>query len=61
MKKHFESGLAFFVVAALCALAGLLQMRGDGESSGLVMFSAAGVWFIIGVAVRRKAKNAGGQ
>lgn len=61
MRKHFESGLVFFIVAAVCAVAGILQGRGDGQSSGVVMFTTAGVWFVIGIAVRSRSQKSDSQ
>ncbi len=55
MRKHFESGLAFMIVAALSAAAGLLMIVSENRS-GLVFLLAGGMWVIVAIGVRNKSR-----
>ncbi len=55
MRKHFESGLAFMIVAALSAAAGLMMIMSENRS-GLVFLLAGGMWVIVAIGVRNKSR-----
>ena len=55
MRKHFESGLAFMIVAVLSAAAGLLMIVSENRS-GLVFLLAGGMWVIVAIGVRNKSR-----
>ena len=57
MRKHFESGLAFFIVALICAVAGITGIIASDSSAGFVGLGNAALWLVIGVAVRRKKQQ----
>ena len=56
MQKLFESGWAFFIVALLSVLAGLL-MTINGNKAGLVFVLAASMWIVVGIGVRKKSTS----
>lgn len=62
MRNLFRSGTAFLIVAAVSFIAAALGVfTGLVTDSGsiaipVIFFSVAGMWFIIGIAVRRKYK-----
>ena len=58
MRKHFESGLAFIVVAAMSVAAGVLMFANGTNPSGFIFLGAGGLWFIVAIGVRNKFKNA---
>jgi len=56
MRKFFESGGLFMVVALICAVAGVLS------ENGTVFISLGAFWMIMAVIVRsRNAKKAAGN
>jgi len=59
MRQHFESGTAFFVVAALSFISGLLQIMVGGRLAGVAFLGAGVLWFAIGLSKRRKSNHAG--
>ncbi len=58
MRKHFESGLAFIVVALVSFVAGVLQVASGNRGAGLVFLLVGGTWIIIAMGVRKKLRNA---
>ena len=58
MRKYFESGLAFIIVALLSVAAGLLMVASGTSQLGFVFLIAGGLWFIIAIAVRNRSRNA---
>lgn len=56
MRKHFESGSFFIVVALLSVVAGLLQAATGHRGRGFVLLLTAGMWFLIAIS-RRKLAN----
>ena len=58
MRKHFESGLAFIVVAVISVAAGVLMFATEANLSGFIFLGAGGLWFIVAIGVRNKLKNA---
>ncbi len=57
MRKHFESGLAFMIVAMLSIGAGLLLVTSGARGNGLGFLSAGGFWLIIAIVARSKSTN----
>lgn len=55
MRKHFESGLAFMVVAVLSVAAGSLMIVSDSRG-GLIFLLAGGMWVIVAIGVRNKSR-----
>ena len=58
MRKHFESGLAFIIVALLSILSGVLQVVNGNLGAGLVFLLAGGLWIIIAMVVRNRLRCA---
>ena len=56
MRKHFESGLAFMIVAMLSCASGLLLVATGSSGSGVLLLIAGGLWFIVAIATRKKLK-----
>jgi hypothetical protein len=57
MRKHFESGLAFIVVAVISVTAGLMLLSKDNNGSGIAFLLAGGLWVIVAIGVRNKTKH----
>jgi len=58
MRKHFESGLAFIVVAVISVAAGVLMFVNGTNPIGFIFLGAGGLWVIVAIGVRNKVKNA---
>ena len=57
MRKHFESGLAFIVVAVLSVGAGLLLVANGNGIGGIAFLAVGGLWVIIAIGVRNRSGN----
>lgn len=58
MRKHFESGAAFIVVALLCFAAAIAQFASGAKGAGSVMVPVGGFWLIFAMIARGRSARA---